>query len=207
MHHLDHRLGKWQGPLWAGRRVGLLGGSFNPAHDGHRQLALTALQKLNLDAVWWLVSPQNPLKDSRQTHPLADRIAATRAIANHPNMIVDGLETKLGTIYTRDTLAVLRRRYPRTHFVWLMGADNMIQMPQWRHWTQIVTTTPIAVFARPPYSLRALHGKMALRYRRARRYGACVFHRSGLPAWIYVTMPLNPLSSTMIRARQQQTAP
>ena len=190
---------RWTGPFWAEMRIGLLGGSFNPAHAGHRQLTLMALKKLHLDAVWWLVSPQNPLKDPAETRPLADRLAAARTIARHPKVHVCALEQALGTFYTLDTLNRLHLYYPKTNFVWLMGADNMVQLPQWRHWNQIVRTTPIAVFARQPYSLRALQGKVATRYRRYRQHKPCVFQQSGLPAWIYVAMPLNPLSSTMIR--------
>lgn len=196
--------GRWGGPQWAGRRVGIFGGSFNPAHDGHVQLSLHALKSLDLDAVWWLVSPQNPLKAGHNTLPIAERVARAQAIARHPRLYVGAMEQVLGTVYTLDTLNSLHRRYPRTQFVWLMGADNMIQMPQWRHWTRILTTTPIAVFARPPYSLKALHGKLAIRYRRHRCYHACVFRQYRLPAWMYVPMMLNAQSSSRIRAAQQQ---
>ena len=194
---------RWTGPFWAGMRIGLLGGSFNPAHDGHLQLSLVALKKLGLDAVWWLVSPQNPLKNSAQTQPLAARLVAAQQIACHPRLHICALEDDFGTFYTADTLTILRRYYPHCDFVWLMGADNMVQLPQWRDWNKIVATTPMAVFARPPYSLKALHGKVANRYRRYRRHKPCVFRQSGLQAWMYVAMPLNPLSSTMIRAARQ----
>lgn len=197
------------GAAWAGCRVGLLGGSFNPAHDGHRHVSLLALKELDLDQVWWLVSPQNPLKSSRGMAALAERLREARAVARHPRIVVTAIETALGTRYTADTLDALHRRFPRTRFVWLMGADNLIQMPRWRHWMKIFATTPIAVFSRPPYSLRALGGRAAQRFRRRRVDQRRARQLPGLepPAWVFFQNPLHPASATEIRRRRRQPPP
>lgn len=189
------------GPLFAGQRIGLLGGSFNPAHAGHRFISLYALKTLGLDAVWWLVSPQNPLKDSRETAALDERVTAAQAVARHPRIVVTALETALGTRYTVDTLARLTQRFPRCRFVWLMGADNLAQMPHWRRWTQIYRLVPIAVFGRPTYSLGALRGHAAQRFARQRAGGHRVRGLAGrkTPAWVFLRNPLHPASSTAIR--------
>ena len=144
-------------------RVGLLGGSFNPAHDGHRHISLLALRRLGLDQVWWLVSPQNPLKSTAGMAPLAERMAGARAAARHPAIKVTDIERRLGTRFTADTLVRLRRRFPDLGFVWLMGADNLVQVPKWQRWTEIFTCMPVAVFDRPSYSYAALAGKAATR--------------------------------------------
>lgn len=138
--------------LWAGLRVGLLGGSFNPAHDGHRYISRLALKLLGLDEVWWLVSPQNPLKPAAGMASLGDRLARAQAVADHPRIRVTDLERLLGTRYTADTLAALHRCFPRTRFVWLMGADNLLQVPRWQRWTEIFETTPVAL-RRPHVSI------------------------------------------------------
>ena len=117
-----------------GLRIGLLGGSFNPAHAAHRAVSLLALKRLALDRVWWLVSPGNPLKDTSALPPLADRIAAARRVAADPRIDVTGIEAALGTRYTIDTIHRLRTRCPRVRFVWLMGADNLAQFHRWRDW-------------------------------------------------------------------------
>src|SRR5690606_10326285 len=156
------------GRLWAGLRVGLLGGSFNPAHAGHRHISLEALRRLKLDEIWWLVTPQNPLKPVCGTAPLDRRVAAARRVADHPRIRVTDIERRLGTRYTADTLAALTARFPRTRFVWLMGADNLAQIHRWRHWTRIFHTVPIAVLDRPTYSLKASGGVAARRFARYR---------------------------------------
>jgi nicotinate-nucleotide adenylyltransferase len=198
----------WSGRLWAGLRVGLLGGSFNPAHDGHRHVSLVALARLRLDAVWWLVSPQNPLKPRAGMQPLAGRLAGARRVAAHPRIVPTAIERDLGTVYTVETLAALRRRFPGTRFVWLMGADNLVQIPRWRNWRKIFEHTPVAVFNRPPYSLKALGGKAARRFR-DRRVGTG--RAGGLaaldpPAWVYVDSPMHPASATEIRRRRDAPA-
>ncbi|HSK38273.1 MAG TPA: nicotinate-nucleotide adenylyltransferase [Arenibaculum sp.] len=197
------------GAAWAGLRVGLLGGSFNPAHDGHRHVSLEALRRLGLDAVWWLVSPQNPLKPSAGMAPLRERLTAARRIARHPRIVPTDIERALGTVYTAETLAELHRRFPKTRFVWLMGADNLIQVPKWHDWTEIFTTTPIAVFNRPPYSVRALNGIAAQRFRGRRIGEACAGSLAGIepPAWVFVANPMHPASATEIRRRAEHAKP
>lgn len=198
----------WSGPLWAGLRVGLLGGSFNPAHDGHRSISLEALRRLRLDAVWWLVSPQNPLKARAGMAPQAERLAEARRTARHPRILVTGIEADLGTARTAETLERLHARFPRTRFVWLMGADNLTQVPRWHRWQRIFASTPVAVFNRPAYSLRALGGKAARRFR-DRRIGQ---ERAGLlavsepPVWVFVANPQHPASATEIRRRRAEAA-
>ena len=184
------------------RRVGLLGGSFNPAHEGHLEIALIALKRLALDEIWFLVSPGNPLKPARGMAPLGQRLAAARALANgHPRLRVVTLETALGTRYTADTLAALGRRFRRTRFVWLMGADNLIQIPAWARWTSIFRSVPVAVFARPGYSVKALAGKAACRFATARRRGpnSRALPTAQAPCWVFFHSRLNPASASAIR--------
>lgn len=186
-------------------RIGLLGGSFNPAHDGHRHISLVALRRLQLDQVWWLVSPQNPLKPVSEMADLPTRLSVARRIARHPRIRVSDLETRLGTQFTCDTLAALRRRAPATGFVWLMGADNLAQMPSWRNWQTIMALMPVAVLDRPGYGLKALHGKVATRYTGARISAA---HATTLadqpaPAWCFLPCRLHPASATAIRAGEE----
>jgi nicotinate-nucleotide adenylyltransferase len=186
-----------------GLRIGLLGGSFNPAHSGHLNLSLAALKCLKLDRIWWLVSPQNPLKPDDGMAPFKDRLASARALARHPRIEVSDIEACLGTRYTADTLAALVRRYPAHDFVWLMGADNLIQIPAWDRWSRIFHTVPVAVFARPSYSLGALAGLAARRFRRF-RLPECEAGRlagSTPPAWVFCHMRLDPTSATALRAR------
>ena len=193
---------RWSGPAWRGRAVGLLGGSFNPAHDGHRHISLWALKTLGLDFVWWLVSPQNPLKPVRGMAPLVQRLASARQAARHPRIIPAALESEIGARYTADTLAALRRRFPATHFVWLMGADNLAQIPKWKAWRRIFDTVPIAVFARPGYGMGVLGGLAARRYARHRvaPRRANGFAKRKPPAWTLMRNPLHTASSTAIRA-------
>jgi len=183
------------------RRVGLLGGSFNPAHQGHRHISLCALRALGLDEVWWLVSPQNPLKPVHGMAPQDLRLAAAAKVADHPAIRVTGLESRLGTRYTADTLDALRRRFPRRHFVWLMGADNLRQMPRWNHWQRIFTSVPVAVFDRSPYSYNALAGMAARRFDQARRSArrAEQVVTATPPAWVFLHQQRHPASATDIR--------
>jgi nicotinate-nucleotide adenylyltransferase len=188
----------------ATRRIGLLGGSFNPAHEGHRQISIYALQRLGLDEVWWLVSPQNPLKPVADMESLAARLAAAEAIARHPRIWVSDFERRLGTRYTIDTVRALTQRRWDVSFVWLMGADNLIQFPEWQGWVDILKTLPVAVFARPTYSLRALAGKVARRFARDRLPERAAGHlvREQPPAWVFLHTRLNPISATKIRAER-----
>lgn len=191
-----------------GGRIGLLGGSFNPAHDGHLHISREALKRLRLDAVWWLVSPQNPLKLASGMAPLAARMTSALAMARHPRIHVTEIEGQLGTRYTADTLASLKTRFPGTHFVWLMGADNLIQLPHWARWQKIMESVPIAVFGRPAYSSRAMLGKVAQRYARKRVDVADAGRLAGCspPAWAFFPIKLHPASSTALRSADRATA-
>lgn len=189
------------------RRVGLLGGSFNPAHAGHRHIAEVALKRLKLDEVWFLVSPGNPLKPPRGMAPLKPRLAsAALQTGGHPKLRATAIETKLGTRYTADTLAALTRRFPRVQFVWLMGADNLAQIPRWENWRSIFKTMPIAVIDRPAYSLGALAGKAAQRFKHARRRPsrAGKLKSAKAPAWAFLHTRLHEASGTSIRAQAAQ---
>jgi nicotinate (nicotinamide) nucleotide adenylyltransferase/ribosome silencing factor RsfS/YbeB/iojap len=191
----------------SGRRIGLLGGSFNPAHGGHLHISRLALRRLALDAIWWLVSPQNPLKTAAGMAPFAERLrqAGTVAAADRRIRATD-IETRLGTAYTADTLQALRRRYPRTRFVWLMGGDNLAQLPYWKRWQDIFRTVPIAVFDRPGTSQRALAGIAARRFARARVPLSAARRLAARPppAWAFLHARLDPRSATQIRAELQQ---
>lgn len=141
------------------QRTGLLGGSFNPAHLGHRRIALGAIDALGLDELWLMVSPGNPLKDqARDMAPLSVRLASARRIARHAPIRATAIERELGTRYTAATLARLVRRYPRRRFIWIMGADNLADFHRWQHWRRIARTVPIAVIARPGYDGAARAG-------------------------------------------------
>jgi nicotinate-nucleotide adenylyltransferase len=188
------------GSRWR-KRIGLLGGSFNPAHAGHRHISLQALHSLGLDEVWWLVAPQNPLKPTTGMAPFAERIEGAERIVDHPAIRVTGLESRLGTRYTADTLAVLTRRFPTARFVWLMGADNLGQICRWDRWASIFKRVAVAVFDRSPYSYRSLAGKAARRFARHRlpvRRGV-LLARLGPPAWVFLHLKRHPASATDIR--------
>lgn len=193
-------------PAGARRRltVGLLGGSFNPAHDGHRHISEQALKRLRLDQVWWLVSPQNPLKERRGMAGFDARFASAADLAaGHPRIRASDLEARLGLAHTADVLKRLVRRYPRHRFVWLMGADNLATVHRWKRWHEIFTTVPIAVFARPTYDSRALAGLAATRFQAARlpeRKAAQLAFRDP-PAWVFLAIRRHPASATEIRAR------
>lgn len=182
-------------------RVGLLGGSFNPAHEGHRYISLEALRRLDLDQVWWLVSPQNPLKPKAGMAPLAERLTGAATVARHPRIRVVALETRLGTRYTADTLERLAA-WPDHRFVWLMGADNLAQLPRWRHWRRIFGACAVAVFERHPYSYGALAGPAARSFASHRLPEAASrdLLATPLPAWVFVRLRPHPASATAIRA-------
>jgi nicotinate-nucleotide adenylyltransferase len=189
------------GPAFAGRRIGLLGGSFNPAHEGHRAISLYALKRLKLNQVWWLVSPQNPLKPVKGMASLPQRLACARSEARHPRIIPTAIESALGTVYTVDTLKELQRRFPRTQFVWLMGTDNLRQIGRWRRWPEIFERVPVAVFRRPAYAAGRKCGKAAVRFDRAWRPASQCKNIAGQkpPAWVIMDNPLNSLSASSIR--------
>lgn len=184
-------------------RVGLLGGSFNLAHAGHLHIARLALRRLRLDQVWLLVSPGNPLKPARGMAALADRLASARAIADGRRIIATGIEAALGTRFTVDTLRALRRRFPNVCFVWLMGADNLTQLPRWRRWQTMARQMPFAVLPRPTYNHRALASRAALRLRRHRHPAreASLLATTVAPSWIFLPARQHHASATDIRRR------
>ncbi len=190
--------------LSPGMTVGLFGGSFNPAHDGHAHVAETALRRIGLDRVIWLVSPQNPLKSADQMAPLADRMASARAMASGPSMIVSDFETRAGTQWTVDTLRALKARHPGVRFVWLMGSDNLASFHRWRGWTDIMTMMPMAVIARPGTMLESRSAPAARRFagHRVSSREAQALPYLEAPAWTYLRAPLNGSSSTALRARR-----
>jgi nicotinate (nicotinamide) nucleotide adenylyltransferase/ribosome silencing factor RsfS/YbeB/iojap len=197
--------GRLTGWGWPGRRIGLLGGSFNPAHGGHLHISLLALRRLDLDEVWWLVSPQNPLKPARGMAPFAKRLIGAEKFAKGCKRIkISPFEATLGTTYTADTIAALQRRFPHTRFVWLMGGDNLSQLPRWRRWEEIVESVPIAVFDRPETAFKALAGKAAKRYAQARVPAQAMRQVAGMkpPAWVFIHAKLDPSSATATRAKR-----
>lgn len=190
-------------------RIGLLGGSFNPAHAGHLHVATLARQRLKLDQVWLLVSPGNPLKSRAGMGRLTDRLASARRIADGRRIVATAIEAKLGQRYTFDTLRSLKRLFPRVAFVWLMGADNLAQLPRWQHWTDIVCMMPFAVMPRPGYNGRALAGKAAHRFRHAFRppHTAPALAGSSAPAWTFLPARQNSLSATELRRSEPALIP
>ena len=189
-------------PLHArGLRIGLLGGSFNPPHEAHRAASLYAMKRLRLDRVWWLVTPGNPLKATDDLPPLGQRVAAARAVANHPRIDVTDIEARLGTRYSIDTLRALKRRYGSVHFVWLMGADNLINFHRWKNWKAIAATVPIAVIDRGLVGLRAFAARAPRALARWRLPEGAA-NRLALrrpPAWLFLHGLRLPISSTALR--------
>lgn len=172
-------------------------------------ISLIALKRLHLDEVWWLVSPQNPLKPVDGMAPFAERMANAREVAQHRRIKVSDMEARLGTHYTRDTLKRLTARRRQHNFVWLMGADNLVQFPKWEGWKEIFSTVPIAVFDRPTYSFKALAGIAATRYGGCRipERNASGLARSAAPSWVFLHSRLNPVSATEIRAQETGNMP
>ena len=186
------------------RRVGLLGGSFNPAHAGHRYISQEAIKRLRLDEVWWLVSPQNPLKEKNGMAPFAQRLEEAALVADHPRIRVQDLEQRFDTHYTVDTLRRLAG-WRGHRFVWLIGADNLVQLPRWRAWRRILAACPVAVFERHPYAYAALRGAAATAFAAARLPDREV-HRlidARPPAWAFVRLRPHPESATRIRAQRR----
>ena len=194
-------LNKMQHPYFSdGMKIGLFGGSFNPPHAGHALVSERLRFKLNLDLVWWLVSPQNPLKNETPADPKA-RIEACRKIAGHHKTYISDEETALGSTYTANTIAALKRRYPRVNFVWLMGADSMRAIHRWRNWQQIFEQVPIAVYPRPGETVRAGLGPAAACFAQSRipHNQAAILATHNRPAWTLLEGVLSPLSSTQVR--------
>jgi nicotinate-nucleotide adenylyltransferase len=186
-----------------------LGGSFNPAHGGHLHLSLLAFKHLDLDEVWWLVSPQNPLKPLAGMAPFAVRLEqARRVAAAYPRIVISDLENRLGSsYYTADTLKGLRRRLPRLRFAWLMGADNLVQLRGWQRWSEIFRAVPIAVFDRPSHSFKALSGLAARRFARHRVPVSAARRLAEMrpPVWVFFRTPLDARSATRIRSEHHKT--
>lgn len=192
-------------PLAAtGQAIGLLGGSFDPAHEAHVHITHEALKRFGLDRVWWLVSPGNPLKEHGPA-PLAHRVAAARAIMHDPRVTVTDIEAHLGTRQTARTLKRLGDLYPGVRFVWLMGADNLAQIHLWHDWKYIMESVPIGVLARPGDRISARMSPAARAYRRYRiaPQGSHLLARADPPAWCFVNVPLMPHSSTAIRRQRR----
>ncbi len=186
-----------------GMTIGLLGGSFDPPHQGHKGIAEAALKRLGLSRIWWLVSPGNPLKQ-RTPAALSERLAQVRTLARHPAMVVTALEAALGTTYTVDTVTWLTHRFPWTRFLWIMGADNMVQISQWRNWQKIFHLVPVLVVDRPGFRFRAMSSQAAHLYRDAFVSEACVARLPWRkpPAWSFLSVPLQYVSSTELRAQR-----
>ncbi len=184
----------------------MLGGSFNPAHEGHLHIALMAIRRLRLDQVWLLVSPGNPLKQPAGMGALPKRLDSARKIADGRRVIATDIERHLHTRFTVDTLRALKRRFPRAYFVWLMGADNLAQFPQWRGWMRIAREVPFAVLPRPTYTAPARAGRAARRLAFARHAAreAPVLAACPAPAWVFLDGRENPVSATALRKAAQE---
>lgn len=188
-------------PFKSGMRIGLFGGSFNPPHEGHLLVARMALKRLGLDRIWWLVTPGNPLKTLSGLPPLAQRMAAARQLAQDPRIIVTGFEQNIGSRYTYDTLRYLRQRCSGVKFVWLMGADNLVQLHRWQRWRDIARAMPIAVIDRPGSTLRAASAPaaQALRSYRVAESDAKLLPGLAAPAFVFIHGRRSKLSSSALR--------
>jgi nicotinate-nucleotide adenylyltransferase len=188
-------------PFSPGQRIGLYGGSFNPAHSGHYAVAQEALKSARLDWIWWLVSPQNPLKDPKDTEDYSERLATARCIASHPRFFVSEFEKKIGSRMTAETLEALRPVLRKGKFVWIMGADSFAGLHHWRRWRELPETLPLLVIDRPGWTFRALSSPAAEAFRHARmkEIEAPVLPALQPPAWVFLTLPLRKESSTEIR--------
>ncbi|WP_081761516.1 nicotinate-nucleotide adenylyltransferase [Methylopila sp. 73B] len=194
-------------PHAPGMRIGLFGGSFNPAHAGHRLATLTAMKRLRLDRVWWLVTPGNPLKDNALLPAIDLRVAAAQAVARHPRIVATGFEARIGSRFTHDTIAHLTRRAPGVAFVWIMGADSLETFHMWERWRAIAATVPIAVVDRPGATLSAIRARAAARMagRRVPEAAAAELAGSLPPAWTFLHGPRSPLSSTALRGARHDS--
>jgi nicotinate-nucleotide adenylyltransferase len=183
-------------------RIGLLGGSFNPAHAAHRHISLTAMKRLHLDAIWWLVSPGNPLKDTSILAPMDQRINQSRAIARHPRIHITSVEQNLRTRFTFDTVQALKKHCRGVRFVWIMGADNMSGFHHWHRWNELAHALPIVVVDRPGATFSPLSSRFGQRFCHARQAESAASALPGMaaPAWVFLSAPRSSLSSTFIRS-------
>jgi nicotinate-nucleotide adenylyltransferase len=190
------------------KTIGLLGGSFNPAHDGHRHISVEALRLLGLDEIWWLVSPQNPLKPESGMAALPARMASAQRAKRHPRIKVRTTESDMRTRFTIDTVAALQRRFPAMRFIWLMGADNLAQFHRWKAWRRLARLVPIAVFPRPGYEGASLTSPAMAWYRRWRRQTvtAKLWQDWELPAIVKLNIRLSQQSASRLRARNSAWA-
>jgi nicotinate-nucleotide adenylyltransferase len=187
-------------------KIGLFGGTFDPPHQAHRAVCLIAMRRLGLDRVWWLVTPGNPLKDTSGLSPLSERLAAARALANHPRIDVTGFEVEIGARFTYDTVRYVKTHCPGVRFVWIMGADNLRSFHRWQNWRGITELVPIAVVDRLGPSLYAtsgIAGQALARFRLPEAAAATLAARQP-PAWVYLHGLKSPLSSTALRARRRR---
>ena len=188
-------------PAMKKKTIGLLGGSFNPAHEGHVHITLKALKCFNLDEIWWVISPGNPLKKDSPA-PMKKRVFEAKKIMCHPRVRIYDIESKLATAYTSSTLTYLITKFPRNQFVWLMGADNLQQFDKWQHWHRIMCQVPIGIIARPGNQLAPLKARAARIYRASRipNRESRRLANSLAPRWCYATIPMSHLSSTELRS-------
>lgn len=189
-----------------GMRIGLFGGSFNPPHEGHRLVSRQVMKRLNLDAIWWIVSPGNPLKDHSDLAPLKDRVLAARQMIELPNVHVTGFEAAHGFRYSYDSLRYLKATLPGRKLIWMMGADNLAGFHRWEHWVEIAHLMPMAVYVRPGSSRRAPFSKAAIRFAKYRldESDAALLPDLEAPAWVYLQGIMSGLSSTAIRAEKTE---
>lgn len=191
----------WPPPASPGEVIGLLGGSFNPPHPGHRHITLEAIKRLGLDRVWWVVTPGNPLKSHDELEALPTRIALAEREVQHPRVVITGFEVGLRSTYTAETLAYLLAVRPGVRFVWLMGADNLAGFHRWRAWEEIAASVPIGIFDRPGWRYRAIASPAAIRLSRVRLPNAMapLLTQMPTPVWSFLNIPLSHYSSTAIR--------
>ena len=182
-------------------RIGLLGGSFNPAHRGHRRMSLAAMDALGLDQVWWLVSPGNPLKPRKGMAPYPARLAQARFVARRSRIMISDFEAEAGKIYTVDTVAALRQRHPDIQFIWLMGEDTVAQFHRWKEWRRLASLVPIAVLSRPGYdgAARAARAMGWLRWFVRPSTTARNWTKWSAPAITFLRLPPDPTSATRLR--------
>ncbi|MCA3626539.1 MAG: nicotinate-nucleotide adenylyltransferase [Methylobacterium sp.] len=194
-------------PTSPGLRVGLFGGSFNPPHEGHRLVAETALRRLGLDQVWWIVTPGNPLKSNSTLPSQAERAGLVRDLVGPDRrMVVSGIEARIGTRYTEQTIRFLRSRLPQVHFVWLMGADNLADFHRWKNWENIAGLVPMAIIDRPGSTLKAVSSPAARMLARFRidESDARLLARLPAPRWLFLHGRRSPLSSTALREKARE---